>query len=275
VKFRRSLFFYIGLLLLVFISGLFNYSYSQMLGLTPAFIDANIQSGKTYKQEFTISNGSATRLRFRCSVGDYWYNEKNERVIGRPNTLPNSASSWVQFTPEEIIVEPNSSAVVKAVITVPSNAVGGYYTVPFFEGEPTDIPIQKDGKAGATFAVRMGGLLMLATEMTSEYNVEILSGKVVPPSGASEMGLQLDINNRSTAHARIRGMFAILDANGKMVGRGKIEEKRYLPRQHDLLKFNWGDELAPGHYTAVITLTFDRAGKEPATLVYELPFDSK
>ena len=245
----------------------------QSLGLTPALVDANVKRGLTYTQNFTVVNNTTTRLRFHCSVRDYWYDEHNARLLGRPGTLPRSASLWVQFAPEEVIVEPNNSTTIRAIISVPKDASGGYYTIPFFEGEPVEKPT--DLKAGATFAVRLGGLLMLATEGASEYAVEIKSGKIQPPSGSSELEIQLDIQNHGTSHARLRGMFAILDSSGKLVGRGRNEEKAYLPGQRDIYKASWGDDLAPGHYTAVVTLTYDRAGLEPATLVYELPFDIK
>ena len=246
----------------------------QSLGLTPALVDANVKRGLTYTQNFTVVNNTTTRLRFHCSVSDYWYDEhNNSRLLGRPGTLPRSASLWVQFAPEEVLVEPNTSSTIKAVISVPKDASGGYYTIPFFEGEPAEKP--NDQKAGANFAVRLGGLLMLATEGASDYSVEVKSGKVLPPSGSSELEIQLDIHNHGTSHVRLRGMFAILDSTGKLVGRGRNEEKTYLPGQRDLYKAPWGDELPPGHYTAVVTLTYDRAGLEPATLVYELPFDIK
>jgi hypothetical protein len=248
----------------------------QSLGLTPAFVDANVKRGATYAQNFTIANQTTTRLRFRCSVADYWYDAQNERLIGRPGTLPRSASTWVQFTPAEVVIEPNSSAVIKAVISVPQEATGGYYTMPLFEGEPTDIDEAGQQKtAAASFAVRLGGLLMLATEDSSEYNVEVMSGKITPPTATSELEMELDINNRGTAHARLHGMFAILDATGKLAGRGRIEEKRYLPGQHESLKAPWTGELAPGKYVALVTFTYDRAGSEPAALVYELPFEIK
>ena len=41
------------------------------------------------------------------------------------------------------------------------------------------------------------------------------------------------------------------------------------------MKTQWEGELAPDQYRAVITLTYDRAGLEPATLFYELPLKVK
>jgi hypothetical protein len=246
---------------------------AQSLGLTPAMMEATVKRGGAYTNAFTLSNGTNSRLRVRCSVSDYWYDEHNLRITGRPGTLPHSASLWVHFTPSEIIIEPHSSGTVNAVITVPKEAAGGYYTVPIFETEPVDSTVQATGTSRAAIKVRLEGLLLLTTEEATEYNVEIMTAQISAPTVSSPLHLNLDVRNRSTSHARVHGAFALLDASGKLVGRGKIKEKRYMPGQRDACKTVWAGELAPGRYTALITLSYDRAGTTPATLIYELPFE--
>jgi hypothetical protein len=249
---------------------------AQSLGLTPAIMDATVKRGHTYTNTFTLSNGTNTRLRVRCLVSDYWYDEHNQRITGRAGTLPRSASLWVQFTPSEFIIEPRSSGTVQAIITVPLRASGGYYVAPVFETEDADASArapQAEGMARATMKLRFEGLLLLTTEDATEYNVEIMAGKIASPTASSPLEMNLDVRNRSTAHARVRGVYALLYASGKLAGRGKIEEKRYMPGQHDSIKTLWAGELAPGLYTALVTLSYDRAGMEPTTLIYELPFE--
>jgi hypothetical protein len=247
---------------------------AQSLGLTPAMMDATVKRGGSYTNTFTLSNATNTRLRVRCSVSDYWYDKDNQRITGRAGTLPRSASLWVQFTPSEIIIEPHSSGSVNAIITVPQGATGGYYTVPVFETEPADASSPVLGTAQATLKIRLEGLLLLTTEAATEYNVGIMGGQISPPTSSSPLEISLEVQNRSTTHARVSGVFALFDAPGKLAGRGKIEEKRYMPGQQNFSKTVWAGELAPGHYTALITLTYNRAGMEPATLVYELPFEA-
>lgn len=250
----------------------------QSLGISPIYVDATVKRGATYDEAFTIFNGTGTRLRFRFSLGDYWRDENNKRIDGRPGTLPRSASLWVQFSPPELIIEPGASANVKAIISVPQTAAGGYYTSPIFEAEAADkVPEseQKPGNVTASVTVRVNGLIMLTTEDNAEYHIEMLGGQIRPPTQSSELQLSLDLRNRSTAHVRLRGALAILDSDGELAGRGKIEEKRYMPDQRDKLNALWAGELAPGRYTAVVTLSYDRAGTQPATLVYEIPFEVK
>lgn len=256
------------------LSGFADSARAQSLGLTPAMMEATVKPGAAYTNTFSLTNATNTRLRVRCSVNDYWYDELNRRITGLAGTLPRSASNWVQFTPAEIIIEPHSSGSAKAIITIPAGATGGYYTVPVFETEAADISVPEKGSAQATIGLRLEGLLLLTTEAGTEYNVEVMGGQVSPPTSSSPLQMSLELRNRSTAHARVHGVFALLDASGKLAGRGRIEEKRYMPGQRDFSKTVWAGELSPGKYTAVITLSYDRAGLEPTTLVYEIPFES-
>ncbi len=246
------------------------------IAVTPVSIDAKVKRGASYTQIFNLTNNTATRLRFQCSVGDIWYDEHNNQITGKPGTLPRSASLWVQFSPSEVIVEPRSSTVVKAIITIPQTAAGGYYSMPVFEATAADHSIQvstapQASTATASIAVRFRGLMMVTTLDSSEYNVEILGGRISPPSASSELVVELELYNRSTAHVRVRGAFAILNSSGGLAGRGTIREKRYLPGQKNTLRTEWAGALPPGKYTSVITLSYERVGTEPATLVYEIP----
>lgn len=251
------------------------------VAVSPASIDSKVKRGAAYTQSFTITNSTGARLRFRCSTSDMWYDEQNNRLTGRAGTLPRSASLWMQFAPSEVVVEPNSSAVVKAVITIPSNVSGSFYTVPVFEGMPADDSksaapvIAKVSTATASIGVRFRGLMMLTTDEGAEYNVEVMSGKISAPTASSEMEINLDLRNRGTAHAKVRGAFAVLDKSGALVGRGNIEEKRYLPTQRDSIKSRWSGDLPAGNYTCVVTLSYNRFGSEPTSIVYEMPFTVK
>jgi hypothetical protein len=243
------------------------------IGVAPASVEAKVKRGSTYTQTYTLFNNTNERMRFRCSLIDYWYDENNKRLTGRPGTLPRSASLWVQFSPSELIVEAHSTASVKATISVPLIAAGGYYTMPVFEALPNKNEAATENTSTASIGIRFRGLVMLATEDANEYVVEVLGGRVVPPTASTPLEIAIDVRNRGTVHARVHGVFAILDAKGMLAGRGKVEDDKFLPGQREMMKVPWAGELQPGHYTALLTLSYDRVGMEPATLVYELPFE--
>lgn len=247
------------------------------LGLAPALVDVSTRRGTTFSQTYTLENGTATRVRFRCSTGDFWYDANNQIVLGQSGTLPRSGALWTQFTPSEIIAEPHTSVVVKALITVPLEASGGYYLTPIFEAEaatpPGADPNEPNGKA--SLAVQMYSLLLLTVADAADYQIAIVGGQATPPTATAELSLKLNVVNRGTVHARVRGVFAILDTNGKVVGRGKTDEKTLLPEQRFNLPGSWAGELPPGSYINLVTLTYNRVGQPPATVVYEIPMQVK
>jgi hypothetical protein len=246
------------------------------LTITPVSIDTKIKAGASYAQNFTLTNDSNERLKYRSYANDMWYDEQNVRVTARAGTMPRSASLWIQFSPSEGFIEPHSAAIVKATITVPQNAAGSFYTVPVFETTPAGKPAIRNAAqtttATTTIGVRFRGLMMLTTETGAEYNVEVMGSKITPPAAMSELELSLDLRNRGTAHAKVRGAYAILDSSGNLAGRGAIEEKRFLPAQRNFIKSKWSGELKPGDYTCVVTLSYNRTGLDPTSMIQEISF---
>jgi hypothetical protein len=249
------------------------------VSVTPASIDTEVKAGASYTQKFTFTNGTNERLKVRTYGGDMWYDEQNKRINGPAGTLPRSASLWIQFTPSEIIVEPYASAIIQTVITVPQTAVGSFYATPIFEAVRAELPtiqlVSQTSVARASIGVRFRVLIMLTTETGSEYNVEIMGGNIKPPTATSELDLTLDMRNRGNAHAKIRGAFAILDSAGKLAGRGTIDEKKLLPTQRKSMTSKWSGELKPGDYTALVTLSYNRVGADPTSMMHEIPFTVK
>jgi len=255
------------------------FSQTASVTITPASVDTKVKAGASYTKNFTLVNNSDEGLRFRAGAEDVWIDENNARQEGRPGTLPRSASLWIQFTPNEIVIEPHGTAVMKALITVPQSATGSFYTVPVFDVAPVKKSVMTNvalsSVATASIGIRFRTLMMLTTDVGAEYNVEITDAKITPPTATSELELNLDVHNRGNAHAKMRGAFAILDSTGQLAGRGTIEEKRILPTQQKPLKGKWAGELKPGDYTCLITLSYNRIGMEPTSLVKEVSFKVK
>lgn len=249
------------------------------ISITPASIDTAVKAGASYTQKFTITNGTGERLKIHSYGADMWYGEQNERINGAAGTLPRSASLWIQFTPADVIVEPHTSAVVQAIITVPQTAAGSFYTTPIFEAFRAETPLirlaSQTNAASASIGIRFHVLMMLTTEQGAEYNVEAMDASVAPPTASSEMELAVDLRNRGNAHAKVRGAYAILDSLGHLAGRGSIDEKRFLPTQRNTIKSKWSGELKKGDYICVVTLSYNRVGLPATSLVREIPFSVK
>src|SRR5579872_1911929 len=176
-------------------------SQAQSIGLAPAQIVSDFKPGVPFEQELSVANNGAEKAELHVQITDFWYNDKtNEKTFGAPGTSPRSAANWIQFVPERFEVEPGQSQKMKAIITPPSDARGGYYAVLFVESKP--VPTNKqteDGKHIFT-NMRIGCLVPLTAKNSQAYNVTLGDLKLTPPSDNQGLKLTFSIDNESNTH---------------------------------------------------------------------------
>lgn len=231
-------------------------SFPQSLGLAPAQIVQDFKPGVPFQLDLTTLNDGENGVEMNVQITDFWYNEKNEKTFNAPGTSPRSAANWIQFVPEHFQVGAKSSQKMKAIITPPVDAKGGYYAVLFVESKPQSTnTVTQDGKQVFT-NMRIGCLVLLNAEKTAEYNVDFSDVKLLPPSENQNLELNLLVDNRSNTHIFPLPRLAVLDSNHKLVAKADGDAKRFLPGQKDSVRITWAGSLPPGAYTAVLTVSY-------------------
>ncbi|MBV9073090.1 MAG: hypothetical protein JOZ10_05605 [Acidobacteria bacterium] len=245
--------FLLPVLLILIIAGA---SSAQSIGLAPAQIVADFKPGVPFEQELSVANNGSEAVELHVQITDLWYNDKNEKVFTAPGTSPRSAANWIQFVPEKFEVVPGASQKMKAIITPPVDARGGYYAVLFVESKPVATNKETaDGKRVFT-NMRIGCLVMLTARNSEAYNVNLNDLKLVPPSANQGLKLTFSVDNESNTHIFPLARLAILSPQHKLVGKAESEMKRFLPGQKDTMGVNWDGDLNSGDYTAVLSLVY-------------------
>jgi hypothetical protein len=226
------------------------------VALVPAQIDKQFKPGQPFETELQVMNDGPTPVTLRVYITDFWYNEKNEKVFTSAGQSPRSAANWIQFVPEQFVAAPRSTQRMKAIVTPPSDAKGGYYAVLFVESKPElSKAATKDSEAVFT-NMRLGSLVLLNAEKTEEYKIDVSNPKLTPPSKNQQFNLSFLINNKSNSHIFPIARLAILDTKQKLVGKAEGQTKRFLPGQKDSMQVDWAGLLPAGDYTAVLTLVY-------------------
>jgi hypothetical protein len=245
-------------------------SHAQSLGLAPAQVVETFKPGVPFQFELTTANSGENPVEMSVEITDFWYDAKtNEKTFGAPGTSPRSAANWIQFVPEHFEVGTHKSQKMRAVVTPPADAKGGYYAVLFVVSKPQlSFDKTKDGKQVFT-NMRIGCLVMLSAEKTEQFKIAVTDLKLTPPSENHPLQLDFNIENQSNTHVFPLPRLAILDANHKLVAKAEAEMKRFLPGQKDAMHVNWTGSLPPGDYTAVLTISYgeDRIDTETMPLV--------
>jgi hypothetical protein len=247
---------YFGILFLAATAFLSSSAGAQSVGIAPAQVVQSFKPGVPFEIELASVNRSSNPIEMNVQITDFWYNEKNEKVFSTPGTSPRSAANWIQFVPEHFEIPGMGTQKMKAIVTPPADASGGYYAVLFVESKPVATADKtKDGKTIFT-NVRIGSLVLLTAENTADYKVELTNLKLVPPSANQALDLTLDIADVGNTHVFPLGRLAVLDSNRKLVAKTQGEMMRLLPGQKNTMRVNWTGSLPAGSYTAVLTVAY-------------------
>lgn len=244
---------------------------AQAIGLAPAQIVADFTPGVPFEQELSVANNGSNAVELHVQITDLWYNEQNEKVFSAPGTSPRSAANWIQFVPEKFEVAAGQSQKMKAIITPPADARGGYYAVLFVESKPVATNKQtEDGKRVFT-NMRIGCLVLLTAKSSEAYDVNVADLKLVPPGENQGLKLTFSVDNESNTHIFPIARLAILNPAHKLMGKAESEVKRFLPGQKDSMKVDWNGDLPAGDYTAVLSLVYGGTHVETREIAFTVP----
>ena len=245
--------------------------FAQSIALAPAQIVETFTPGVPFEYALAVQNNGGQAVELHVQVTDFWYNDKNEKVFNPPGTSLRSAANWIQFVPEKFEVAPGSSQKMKALITPPADARGGYYAVLFVESKPVESNQEStEGKRIFT-NMRIGCLVMLTAKGTEDYNLNIGDLSLTPPSESQGLKLTFSIDNQSNTHVFPQARMAILNPEHKLMGKAESPMKRFLPGQKDSMQVDWNGELAPGDYTAVLTIIYGGTHVETRQVAFMVP----
>jgi hypothetical protein len=228
---------------------------AQSLGLAPAQVVETFKPGVPFQFDLSTVNSGDTAVDMHVEITDFWYDEKNEKVFSSPGTSPRSAANWIQFVPDHFEVGAHGTQKMKAIVTPPSDAKGGYYAVLFVTSKPQLSFPKNDGK-GVFTSMRIGCLVLLRAEGTDEYKIELTNVKVTPPADTHGLSVDFDLLNASNTHVFPVARVAVLDASRKLVAKAESPEKRFLPGQKNSMHVDWAGKLLAGSYTAVLTVAY-------------------
>jgi hypothetical protein len=244
---------------------------AQSLALAPAQIVQDFKPGVPFEYALAVENKGTDTAELHVQVTDFWYNDKNEKLFGAPGTSPRSAANWIQFVPETFVVPAGGSQRMKAIVTPPVDARGGYYAVLFIESKPVATNKQtEDGKRVFT-NMRIGCLVLLTAKSTETYNVSLDNLKLIPPSDNQGLKLTFSIDNESNTHIFPQARLAVLNPDHKLVAKAEGDAKRFLPGQKDSMKVEWNGELNAGDYTAVLSLVYGGTHVETRQIAFTVP----
>lgn len=259
----------VALCLAACLAGIFGPSArAQSIALAPAQVPYRFKPGQPFQFDLSVANKGGSPVFLRVTATDFWYNEKNEKTFGTPGSSPRSAANWIEFVPRQLTVPAGGTGKVSVLLTPPLQASGGYYAVVFVESKP-ELAEEATAERKAVYTnMRLGSLILLSAENTEEYKIEVSDAQFTAPTANQAMKLDFQVDNKSNTHIFAQAKVAILNSRHDLIAKAEAEAKRLLPGQKDKLAVTWTGVLAPGNYSAILTVLYG----EDKNYTQEFPF---
>lgn len=201
-----------------------------------------------------IENPTDKNMAVKVYAEDWAYKpvgtgEKEFFVAG---TLSDSASKWIVLNPLEFTMAPFSQVKVNYTVTVPARDVSGaYHTVVFFETAAGSAQTAQ----GATVLVsaRIGAIFKIEISGAMRREGKIETIEITPPKENKPATFAVRFRNTGNSDIKLQGTALILDKEGLVKGRGRLEDLVTQGGMAASRASQWIGKLAPGEYDIIFT----------------------
>lgn len=239
------------------------------ISLAPARIELEMKPGTettvVINLDYRSSSGAAQPTRIAASLNDWDITGDGQVEFYKPNTRPNSASSWLVYSPAETTVMPGNIHSIRVTVSVPADTVpGDHLTALIVEQRPDAIKFNQNTRQ-MVVRYRMASVFYIKVpNLTKRGTLENLQAESSPKG----IIIKPTLKNAGNSVIRPTASVKIADSTGKIVA--EFPEIESLPvlggsemTQSQLIE----NILQPGTYTVKYRIDFQDGGKATEGIV--------
>lgn len=242
------------------------------ISLAPARLELEMQPGQETTVVINLDYHSiadnAQPVRIVASLNDWTIDRNGQVQFERANTLPNSASSWLIYSPAETTVIPGNLHAIRVTVSVPKDATpGDHLSALIVEQRPDNIKLQDENRRQVVIRYRMAAVFYIKVpQLRRQGSLEGLRAEAT----ADQVVVTPLLKNAGNSVIRPLTSLKVTDSAGVSVA--ELPQKESLPvlGGAELLQpLVLETRLAPGTYTVKYRVDF-QDGSRPTEGVTEL-----
>ena len=242
------------------------------ISLAPARLELEMQPGQEITVVINLDYHSiadnAQPVRIVASLNDWTIDRNGQVQFERANTLPNSASSWLIYSPAETTVIPGNLHAIRVTVSVPKDATpGDHLSALIVEQRPDNIKLQDENRRQVVIRYRMAAVFYIKVpQLRRQGSLESLRAESI----ADQVVVTPLLKNAGNSVIRPLTSLKVTDSSGVAVA--ELPQKESLPvlGGAELLQpVVLETRLAPGTYTVKYRVDF-QDGSRPTEGVTEL-----
>lgn len=241
------------------------------ISLAPARIELEMQPGSettvVVNLDYHTTSQDSQPVRIVASLNDWTIDREGQVQFSRANTLPNSASPWLIYSPAETTVTPGNLHAIRVTISVPKDATpGDHLSALIIEQRPDNLKLNENRRQ-VVIRYRMAAVFYIKVpQLRRQGSLESLRAEVADAQVVVTPLL------KNTGNTVIRPLTSLKVTDSAGVAVAELPQKESLPLlggaelvQPVVLE----SRLAPGTYTVKYRVDF-QDGSRPTEGVTEL-----
>ena len=241
------------------------------ISLAPARLELEMQPGQettvVVNLDYHSISDNAQPVRIVASLNDWTIDRDGQVQFERANTLPNSASPWLIYSPAETTVIPGNLHAIRVTVSVPKDATpGDHLSALIIEQRPDNIRVNENRRQ-MVIRYRMAAVFYIKVpQLRRQGSLESLRAE----ANADQVVVTPLLKNAGNSVIRPLTSLKVTDSAGVAVA--ELPQKESLPvlggaelRQPVVLETH----LSPGTYTVKYRVDF-QDGSRPTEGVTEL-----
>lgn len=217
------------------------------LSLSPAVVMLRGDFGQSASQTLTFVNGTSRAFSFDLVAQDVVVRD-GKRTFVDAGIVPGSIAATAVFSRKHVDVPPGATAAVQMTVTLPA-ATQQRAVVAMFRGT------NKVLSGNVPISASLGTLLTF----TVSDDVQLAAAPVAlrPQTAATNLGFTQSCTNAGREPLVAKGVMAVLDAKGALVGKATLTPHRLIPGESATLGAEYAGELDPGRYRVFVTYEYE------------------
>jgi hypothetical protein len=255
----------IGLAAVIFASGISS-SLAQSSYTVGPLLNIIEVNGSQARATLDVTNAGKEAVRLRIYVEDFAY--IRDRGFTPFSAHPYSAIPYLQFTPRELVVPPQTTRNVRVNILIPSTAPDGEYRAVVFTEELRSQNTIRSQSAGSAIIITRVGSIFFANKGNGKADISATGA--VWNNGIKQP--QIILSNQGLASSN-PGVQWKIEKDGRELDGGVIPALTVQNRSERIASLNIkkDTEFAPGEYTVFGQLLLRNGTTKPFSFTFKIP----
>jgi len=224
----------------------------RLLDTTGAYVTLTMRPGETRQVRIELGNYGPARVSARSYVADVYSminGGMGVRLMGEPAS---GTTEWLTYPSKNLQLDPRQAVPKTMTVAVPSTAApGDYISALVIEGDAGtsqsgDAAFKQVDRQAVAVTIRVPGPLVPGLSLPT-------AALRTTPGGVSYV--DLGVVNSGNIHLHLAGTYALVDATGAQIAGGPVEMDTVYAHTSTLLAVPVTVAMAPGRYTATLTLS--------------------